>query len=120
MILGVGTDIVEIQRMEKSIENTGFLKKYFTEKENEFFLLKKYSPQSIAATFAAKEAVSKAFGTGFRGFSLKDIEILRDNLGKPYINLYNEAKKLSNGAKLHLSLSHTSKNAVAFVVMEKE
>ena len=43
MILGVGTDIVEIQRMEKSIENTGFLKKYFTEKENEFFLLKKYN-----------------------------------------------------------------------------
>lgn len=120
MITGIGTDIVEISRMEKSIENTGFLERYFTDTENKYFMLKKYNPQTIAATFAAKEAVSKAFGTGFSGFSLKDIEIIHTELGKPYIKLYNDAKDLSNGARLYLSLSHTEHNAVAFVVMERE
>ncbi len=119
MIIGIGTDLVEISRMSKSIENTGFLTRYFTEAENEYFMLKKYNPQTIAASFAAKEAVSKAFGTGFRGFSLKDIEVLRDNLGKPYIKLYNNAKKLADGACVHLSLTHTGDYASAFVVLEK-
>lgn len=120
MITGIGTDIVEISRMMKSIENTGFLARYFTQAENEYFMFKKYSPQTISASFAAKEAVSKAFGTGFRGFSLKDIEILRNELGKPYVVLYNEAKKIADGARIHLSLTHTEHLAQAFVVMEKE
>ena len=119
MICGVGTDIVEVERMKKSIENTRFLERYFTKAENEYFMLKRYNPQTIAVTFAAKEAVSKAFGTGFRGFDLNDIEVLRDDLGKPYVCLYNNALKIADGAKLHLSLSHTSEYAAAFVVMEK-
>ena len=119
MITGIGTDIVEISRMMKSIENTGFLTRYFTQAENEYFMLKKYNPQTISASFAAKEAVSKAFGTGFRGFKLKDIEILHDELGKPYVMLYNEAKKMADGAIIHLSLSHTEHLAQAFVVIEK-
>ncbi len=119
MIYGVGTDIVEVDRMKKAIENTGFLERYFTKSENEYFMLKKYNPMTIAASFAAKEAVSKAFGTGFRGFKLTDIEILRDSLGKPYVCLYNNALKKADGAKLHLSLSHTDSYATAFVVMEK-
>lgn len=119
MICGVGTDIVEVDRMKKAIENTGFLERYFTKSENEYFMLKKYNPMTIAASFAAKEAVAKAFGTGFRGFKLTDIEILRDGLGKPYVRLYNKVEKMTDGAKIHLSLSHTTDYAVAFAVMEK-
>ena len=119
MIIGIGTDVVEISRMMKSIENSGFLKRYFTDAENEYFMLKKYSPQTISASFAAKEAVSKAFGTGFRGFNLKDIEVLHDNLGKPYIKLYNNAQKLADGGKIHISLTHTENFACAFAILEK-
>ena len=119
MITGIGTDIVEISRLAKAIENTRFLSRYFTPAENEYFLLKNKNPQSIAASFAAKEAFSKALGTGFRGFSLKDVAILRDNVGKPYINVYNKAKDLTAGGTIHLSLSHSQEYATAFVVIEK-
>ena len=119
MILGIGTDIVEIERMIKSIENTGFLSRYFTDAENEYFMLKRYSPQTISGCFAAKEAVSKAFGTGFCGFSLKDIEILHDKLKKPYVKLYNNALNMADGATIHLSITHTQHFACAYVIMEK-
>ena len=119
MIYGIGTDIVEISRLAKAIENSRFLIRYFTEAENEYFLLKNNNPQTVAASFAAKEAFSKALGTGFRGFALKDVEVLRDKSGKPYINVYNNAKRLADGGKIHLSLSHSHKYATAFVVIEK-
>ena len=119
MISGIGVDIVEISRMEKSIENSRFLTRNFTTAENEYFMLKNYNIHTIAAAFAAKEAVSKAFGTGIRGFNLTDIEILHDKLGKPYVNLYNKCLEIANGAKINLSLSHTGDYAVAFVVMER-
>ena len=119
MITGVGTDIVEVFRIEKSMQNERFLADYFTNAENDYFKLKKYNPQTVSASFAAKEAVSKALGTGFLGFSLKDIEILHDEKGKPYVNLYNNAKKLADGGIFNLSLSHTKDFAVAFAVLEK-
>lgn len=119
MITGIGTDIIEISRLARAIENSRFLSRYFTEAENEYFLLKNNNPQTIAASFAAKEAFSKALGTGFRGFGLRDVEVLRDKLGKPYINVYNNAKIFTDGGKIHLSLSHSHKYATAFVVIEK-
>lgn len=119
MIIGIGTDAVEIDRMIKSIENTGFLTRFFTDNENQYFMKKKNSPQTIAGTFAAKEAVSKALGTGFRQMSLKDIEILHDNLGKPYAVLHNKVKEFTEDATLHISISHTENIAVAFAVLEK-
>lgn len=118
MILGIGTDIVEINRIAKAIENALFCNRFFTDAENLLFERKGNKVQSIAGNFAAKEAFSKALGTGVRGFALKDIEILRDDLGKPYINLYNNAK-LAEDINVHVTISHTEKYAVAYVIIEK-
>lgn len=124
MIIGTGIDIIEIARIKKAIERTnGFLERNFSEEERNFFGAKGYKVESIAGSFSAKEAFSKALGTGFRGFSLIDIEILRNNLGKPYIK-YNkkvlkilEEKKYEN-LKVHLSISHNRENAIASVILE--
>ena len=121
MIFGVGCDIVEIKRF--SHLDKRFFEKHFTEKEREMFEKKKYTPETIAANFAAKEAFSKAMGTGVRGFSLCEVEVLRDALGKPYINVYGKAKELceKNGVgNIFLSLSHSKEMAMAYVVAEKE
>lgn len=119
MIKGIGTDIVQIKRIKKSMENPDFLTRNFTKSENEYFSSKNHNPHTIAACFAAKEALSKAFGTGIRGFSLTDIEVLHDPLGKPYYNLYNNAKEKLGGALVFLTLSHTNEYAVAFAVIEE-
>lgn len=118
MIKGIGTDIVEISRIEKSMNNPKFLEKNFTNSENEYFQSKNMKPQSVAASFAAKEAFSKALGTGFSGFSLKDIEVLHNEFGAPYIRLYNNAKGFCGNDNVHLSLSHSHKYATAVVVIE--
>ena len=90
-IYGIGTDIIEISRIRDAINRTSsFKKKVYTEKEIEYIEKKKEPYVSYAGRFAAKEAVSKALGTGVRGFSLSDVEILNDELGKPNVVLYNE------------------------------
>ena len=94
MILGVGTDLIEIKRMEKACRRPHFVARTFTETESR---QAKGSASKLAGSFAVKEAVAKMFGTGFRGFMPGDIEVLRDELGKPYVNLYGGAKK-RNGA----------------------
>ncbi len=119
MILGIGTDIIEIERVKKAAENERFVKKVFTEKEQNYFSAK--SAQSMAGGFAAKEAVAKALGTGISGFSLTDIEVLHDDKGKPVAFLHNNAKIIFDnlGAlKVHLSISHCSELAVAYAVIE--
>jgi len=120
MIIGNGVDIIEIQRVEELIKKQPrFLEKYFTEREINYFKEKQMNPETIAANFAGKEAVSKAFGTGIRGFNFIDIEILRDDLGKPYVNLYERALELSekmNILEFMISLSHHQTTAIAFVI----
>lgn len=121
MIVGVGTDIIEISRIKKAVEQNNFLKKCFTEKELEFFKSKNDNAQHMAGNFASKEAVSKSLGTGFRNFGLKDIEILRNELGCPYVNLYGKAKELALELEIknfQISISHCHEYAVAFVVAE--
>ena len=121
MIFGVGCDLCEISRIEKTDER--FLKRCFTEKERELFKKKHNAAQTIAANFAAKEAFSKAVGTGMRDFFFNDIEVLRDGLGKPYINLYGGAKEKYDELKISasfVSISHTKELAMAYVVLEKE
>ena len=94
MILGIGVDIIEIDRIEKAIKKQNkFLEKIFTNKEIEYFQNRKMNIEVIAGNFAAKEAISKALGTGFRGISFLDIEVLRDELGKPLVNIENKIKK---------------------------
>lgn len=121
MILGIGTDIIEIERIKKAIERTSsFMNKVFTEKEIELFKSKAFKAETIAGNFAAKEAVSKAIGTGVRGFTLRDIEILRDELGKPIVNISDAVKKQIDFQefKLHVSIAHNKTTATAYAILE--
>lgn len=120
MIYGNGIDIIEIDRIEKIIKrHPNFLKKYFNEKEIEYFNRKKNIYESVAGYFAAKEAVSKSIGVGIREYNLKDIEIIKDDLNKPYVKLHNNAKTIveKKGIKeIFLSISHCKIYAVANAV----
>lgn len=122
MFIGIGTDIVEIKRIKEAIERTSrFVEKLFTEQEKEFFLKKGSPMEHAAGAFAAKEAVSKALGTGFRHFEMRDIEIIRDTKGKPEVVLYNGAKEWFEqigGVSILVSISHCKEYAVAMVTIE--
>lgn len=118
MIIGIGTDIIEISRVVKACEKEGFLHRYFT--KNEIEMIQKDIRKS-ASNFAVKEAVAKVFGTGVRDFSLLDIEVLRDTLGKPYVKLYGNANNLAkelNINQLHVSISNTNELVIAYVIGE--
>lgn len=120
MIIGVGCDIIEISRIEKAMERENFLTHCFTDREIEYFNSKHNPTQSIAAGFAAKEAVSKALGTGISGFSLTDIEILHHENGKPYVNLTGGAARIADnlGGKVSISMSHSKDIAMAYAVLD--
>lgn len=119
MIRGIGTDIVEISRIEKSLNNPRFLDRNFTDKENEYFNNKKLMQESVASCFAAKEAFLKAIGTGFTNVSINDIEVLHNDMGKPYIVIHNKLKDVVGEGKIHLSMSHSKEYATAVVVIEE-
>jgi len=120
MVIGNGVDILEISRIEKLILNSPrFLERFYTENERSFFIERGMKSETIAAGFAAKEAISKSFGTGIRGFNMVDIEVLRDALGKPTVTLYGKAKELAESlgiVRFELSLSHSDSHAIAFVI----
>ncbi|MGG5460339.1 holo-ACP synthase [Clostridium sp. B9] len=125
MIVGIGVDIIEIERIGKAIQNTkSFINKIFTENERAYFSSRSMNSEVIAGNFAAKEAISKALGTGIRGFSFKDIEVLRDSKGKPIVTLHNGAKLIgnelagNNTLRIHLSISHNNSSAVAYAMLE--
>ena len=122
-VAGIGVDIVETIRIEKSLEKFGdrFLRRVFTEREIEYCQSMKYPARHFAARFAAKEAVSKAFGTGI-GMSMgwKDIEVRRKASGEPFAVLYDGAKKMADRiqvAEAFISLSHSDHYAVANAVL---
>lgn len=123
MIIGIGSDIVSIKRIEKAIlRNSGFPKRILTEKELLFFYQRKSSPSFLAGRFAAKEAMLKALGTGLsKGIRFKDIEVTyKEKL--PTILLKREALKqfnLLSGSKVFLSISHEKEYAIAYVIIEK-
>ena len=118
MILGIGTDIIEIDRIKRACQGEGFLERAFTKNE---LSEAKGNASFLAGCFAVKEAVAKCFGTGVSSFSLTDIEALRDSKGKPYVNLYNNAKKIFEalgGTNIQVSISDTKDIAVAFAIIE--
>lgn len=123
MIVGIGTDIIEIESVAREIEKERLLEKYFSEDELKFLDEQSASKIPTAAScFAAKEAFSKALGTGVRGFVLKEVEILRDDKGKLILKLKDDARRvaLSRGAKrYHVSISHCKEYAMATVILEK-
>lgn len=122
MIIGIGTDIIEIDRVKKAVDrNPRFLEKMFTKQEIEFFKSRKLKAETIAGSFAVKEAVSKALGTGIRGFAFNDIEVLRNDLGKPLVFLSEKILNYLNikEVRIHATISHNLDTAVSFVVIEE-
>jgi len=118
----VGIDIIEIKRIERLFSaNEGFLRKIYTEKEVEYCKPKKNKYQHFAARFATKEAMFKALGTGWVGkMKWTDIELLNDENGRPYVNLYGSVKELADKKQIDdiaVSISHCQDYAIAQVLL---
>lgn len=115
MIFGIGVDLVDISRFEKALEQTPKLRdRLFTDSERGL------STQSLAARFAAKEALVKALGKA-KGLSFQDVTVAKNQDGKPFFELAGETEKTIKAEgiiELHLSLSHDGNMAVAYVVAE--
>ena len=124
MIYGIGTDIVNISRFKKMKFIKSFSKKILS--VDELKISSTYNEEKLikylAKQFAAKEAISKAFGTGIRKPILfKELEVLRDENGKPYFNPLGDIKKtlINLGiTKTHVSLADESEHAIAFAILE--
>lgn len=118
-IQGLGNDIIEIDRVKQSIERHGqhFLDRLFTQKEQEHCFQFKDPAPHFAGRFAAKEAISKALGTGFGAdLSWLDLEILGNGQGKPIVHLSDSANKRFNNPLLLVSISHSTTHATAVAI----
>jgi holo-[acyl-carrier protein] synthase len=126
MIVGSGIDLVEIGRIERSVERYGqrFLDRVFTANEQAYCLRKRRAAESLAARFAAKEAGAKALGTGIsQGVNWLEIEVVREPGGRPALRFYGRAAQFASrlGARrAALSITHTADLAMASVVLEDE
>lgn len=117
---GIGNDIIEIKRIENAVKKESFVKKIFTEKEIEYIASRGERAETYAGKFSAKEAVSKALGTGVRGFSPSDIEILNNELGKPYVIFKNSIKDFNDKFFVEISISHCKEYATAAAIIFKK
>ena len=118
MISGLGTDIIEIERVRKAVSKKNFRNSVFTENEQAYCESRgKNSAASYAARFAAKEAFFKALGTGIL-LPLTDVEIYNDERGAPQIKLRGRAADLAQAKKIFLSLSHAHDFATAICIIE--
>ncbi len=122
MIIGTGIDIIEVSRIKKALDMWGeiFLSRVFTKRELSYVNKKKFSHENLAARFACKEAVLKAFGDTRAGIRLKNIEILNDSKGKPEVVLHKEAREFANKNNLDniiVSMSHTNNYAVSNAIL---
>jgi holo-[acyl-carrier protein] synthase len=124
MVIGLGTDLVEIERIRRSVERFGerFLQRVYSEGEIAYCMRKKNFAESFAARFAAKEAGAKALGTGISyGVSWTEFEVVRERSGKPVLRLSGRAAEIAarlGVVRTALSLTHTKGMALAVVLME--
>jgi holo-[acyl-carrier protein] synthase len=124
MILGVGIDIIEVERIASSYEKFGerFVNRILRPAEIEYCLSHKITGPFLAVRFAAKEAISKAFGTGIGAqLSWQDMEVGRKESGEPFVILHDNGEKLlaSRGGRIvRISLSHTKEYAAAVAILE--
>tara|TARA_Y100000287_G_C13882927_1_gene192251 strand:+ start:108 stop:500 length:393 start_codon:yes stop_codon:yes gene_type:complete len=125
-IIGIGIDIVKKERIKLSIRNKNFIQRMFS--KNEILISKKITDKTsfFSKRFAAKEALAKSLGTGFRdGLNFKDIEILNDKLGKPYYTINSKIKNFMQKKKkikrfnLFLSISDEREYSIAFTIIQK-
>jgi len=123
MIKGLGIDMVFVNRIEQAAKKLRFLERCFSLEEIMVYRERGESAQFLAGNFAAKEAVVKALGIGFMGFWPRDIEVLRDTAGRPFVNLLGNAKKAANEIAvtvIHVSITNTTEMASAVAVIEGE
>ena len=124
MIVGMGVDIAEVDRVRAAIARYGepFLRRLFTQKEREYCEQFRNKDERYAGRFAAKEAGMKALGTGWRrGVRWVDLEVVREKSGRPTLKLAGEAEKIAKqiGVKhIALSITHTEEQALAQVIFE--
>ena len=124
MIVGSGIDMVEIPRIQESLDRYGkrFLNRVFTASEQAYCLRKRNAAESLAARFAAKEAGAKALGTGIsRGVSWLEIEVVREPGGRPNTRFHGRAAEFASRlgvARAALSITHTSDLSMASVLLE--
>ena len=118
---GVGVDIIEIGRIRKSIQSPRFLRRVFSEEEIAEYERRGGRPEILAADFCAKEAFAKAIGTGFRGFAVNEVALVRTPEGAPMLRFFGAASELVKARKISclVSVSHSREYAVA-VVTAKE
>lgn len=123
MIMGIGVDIIEINRIERAIKRRpNFQYRVYTKEELEYCLAKSNPWPSLAVRFAAKEATLKAIGHGISQCGLQEIEIVKGESGPPLLRLHGQALALAQEKGInvwHLSLSHGRKKATAFVLAER-
>lgn len=121
MIVGIGNDIIEIERVEKAISKEGFIAKVYTQREIKNIVKRGNRTETYAGIFSAKEAISKAIGTGVREFALTDLEILNDDLGKPYVIVSDKLNKIIQRKKenyqIEIAISHSKKYATAMAII---
>ncbi len=126
MIVGIGVDIAQIDRFEKLLERFGnrVAERLLTEREQAQFAQRNHSATFLASRFAAKEALSKALGSGIAGgIGFRSIEVVNDAQGKPELELHDQALLRMQQNKVSrslLSLSHEKQYAVAMVVLERD
>lgn len=122
MIVGIGNDIIEIARIEKAIQRHGepLLERLFTQKERAYCAKYAEPARHYAGRFAAKEAIVKALGTGFRrGISWQDIEILNDTQGKPEVALSTKLQERFPNVSILISISHSHHSAIATALTQE-
>lgn len=124
MIVGIGTDIVQIPRIEKVLALYGerFINRILSENEKEKLITLNKSTYAnfLAKRFAAKEAISKAFGVGIGSqLSFKDISIVNDHLGKPCVQIIANSKLTLKFLNIHISLSDDYPTSIAFVIITR-
>ena len=125
-VLGIGVDLVECARIERSLDRFGerFLRRVFTEGEIEYSMSMKFPARHLAARFAGKEAVAKAFGTGIgKAMGWRNIDIRKKSSGEPFLVFSGPAQELATNRGVTaalITLSHTDHHAVACVVLEEK
>ena len=124
LIIGIGTDIVEIGRIQAAMQRDLFITRFFSPAERRYCESRgRQKAASYAARFAGKEAVVKALGTGFLSGRWQDIEILPDELGCPHVHLAGEYALVAQKkgvTRICISLSHSRDNAIAYVIMSND
>ena len=124
MIYGMGIDIVRIARLSSWVGNKKKIQRFFDPREAAYILARNrqsYQIQTIASYFAVKESFGKAIGSGLRYFALRDVAVVRDNLGRPTLQLSESARSLVAHiphCRFHISISHHEKSAVACTIIE--